>query len=134
MRIALSLLCIFVFGCGGSRSLEVAFPGAPREAKGALRLVFSESVTDLVVAINGRLVVNGAEARTLRVRGLETGYADVAIAAAGVERQTRVWIESGRTTSLPVASAGPRGSSPLLMGAMSIAALVISRMVDAWIF
>ena len=102
---------------------------------GSLTLVFSRTTSGVIVSVNGRLVVEGEKLKRLHIGRVESGYADLAIAADGVERQMRVWVESGRDSSVPIGAAPmPPAQSPWASAGLSILALVISRSVSNLFF
>ena len=104
------------------------------DSTGSAEIVFSRKATSVSVAVNGVLLVDHVDCERIRIEGIETGYADLAIAGDGVERQVRIWIEHQRVTSIPVAIDAPRPTSPVLMAALSILALLISQGVNELIF
>ena len=107
----------------------------PPDATGSLTLVFSRRTTGIVASIDGTLVADGLDAERLTVRGLDSGYVDLALAADGVERTARVWIEAGRDTAVPVGNAGaPKQANPVVMTALSVVAFLISRAATDLLF
>lgn len=102
---------------------------------GNLDLVFSREASNVVVAINGRLVVERKNAKRIRIAGVETGYANLSIAADGVERSARVWIDEGRVTAVPIGNPGtPEHMNPVVTTALSIVAFLISRAATDYLF
>src|SRR5262245_23052009 len=99
-------------GCAGGERVVRRVPGPPAGSAGSLEISLTRKTSNLSVAINGALVVDHVEGERIRIDGIETGYADVAIAGDGVERQLRVWIDHQRVTSIPVAIDAPRQTSP----------------------
>lgn len=109
-------------------------PGASADT-GQLTLVFSREAKNVVVAVNGVLLVERARAKRVQIFGVETGYVNVSIAADGVERATRVWIDSGRATAVPVGNAGaPERMNPLVTTALSVVAFLLSRAATDYLF
>jgi hypothetical protein len=102
---------------------------------GGLTLVFSREASNVVVAVDGVLVVEEESARRVHIDGVETGYVNVSIAADGVERATRVWIDSGRATAVPVGNPGtPERMNPVVTTALSVVAFLISRAATDYLF
>lgn len=133
-RLLIVILLLPAIACAASGRHVVNMPDAASDS-GQLVLVFSRKATNVVVAINGVLAVEQASAKRLEIRGVETGYVDVSIAADGVERASRVWIDSGQATAVPVGNAGsPERMNPLVATALSIAALLISRAATDYLF
>lgn len=102
---------------------------------GSVTLVFSSKAVGLVAAINGKLVVDGVDVKRLHVQRVSSGYADIAIATQGVDRQMRVWVESGRDTSVPVAGPPtPPRQNPFLTAGISVIAFLISKAATEALF
>jgi len=132
------LMLSFLLACcsSGARVAQVRMPqGSDSTDLGELTLVFSQEAHHVVVAINGALVVDGVTSKKLHIRGVESGYANVSIAADGIERSARIWIEAGQATAVPIGNAGePRSRNPLLMTALSVMAFLISRAATDYLF
>lgn len=103
---------------------------------GRLSLVFSREASNVVVAINGTLVVERVSAKRILIVGVESGFANVSIAADGVERSIKIWIESGKTTAVPVGNPAPPPErlNPLATTALSIVAFLLSRAATDYLF
>lgn len=130
------LFCLLALRCGGSPRMHqtVELPDQARDT-GSVTLVFSSKARGLVVAVNGKLVVEGANLRRLHIARVSSGYADIAIATEGVDRQMRVWVESGRDTSVPVAGPPtPPSQNPLLSAGLSVLAFLVSKAVTEALF
>lgn len=114
--------------------MPVSEPGTGAET-GQLALVFSREASHVVVVIDGILMVERARAKRVQILGVETGYVNLSIAADGVERTTRVWIDSGRVTTVPVGNPGaPERMNPVVTTALSIVAFLISRTATDYLF
>jgi hypothetical protein len=110
-------------------------PGALDLETGSVDLVFSRKTSGVIVSIDGQLIVEGATLKHLHIGEVPSGYVELAIAADGVERQMRLWVDEGKTTSLPIGAAPmPPQQSPLLTAGISILALLISRSVSTLLF
>lgn len=102
---------------------------------GGLTLVFSREASNVVVAVNGVLVVDKVRATRVHIQGVETGYVNVSIAADGVERAVRVWIDANKATAVPVGNAGrPEQMNPVVTTALSVVAFLISRAATDYLF
>ncbi len=141
----LILICFLAIHCGGGASTQkvVTWPGpvgtgasdTALTETGSITLVFSSRAQGLVLAINGTLLVDKATVKRLHIKGVPAGYADIAIAVQGVDRQMRVWVESGRDTSVPVAGPPtPPSQNPLLTAGLSVLAFLISRAATEALF
>ena len=75
------------------------------------------------------LVVDGAHTERVRIEGVSSGYADVAIAIGPAEKQVKVWVDEGRDTVLPIGA--PGGSA--FDGVKSIALSLAAMALYAWI-
>ena len=129
MRSAL-LVATLLAGC--AHDVHAHFPtpaGEPPGDTGSLTLVLTRSSPDVYVAIDGVLVVNGANTKHIHVDGLPGGYASVAIAMGEGEKAQQVWIEPGRDTVMPVPSPGGSPVDSLRNMALSLAAVALY----AWI-
>lgn len=117
--------------------MPFAQEGAPSASEqGRISLVFSKEASNVVVAINGTLVVERVSAKRILITGVESGYANVSIAADGVERSAKVWIDSGKTTAVPIGNPAspPDRLNPLATTALSIVAFLISRAATDYLF
>lgn len=128
MRLVIVLVTLAgLAGC--ARDVRARYPSEPGELVGSITLVFTRPSPDVYVAINGHLVVDGAHTSHIRVEGVATGYADVAIAVGPGEKQVRVWVDDGRDTVLPIGAPGGTMLDSLKSMAMSLAAIALY----AWI-
>tara|TARA_R110002096_G_scaffold16898_7_gene57848 strand:+ start:1193 stop:1648 length:456 start_codon:yes stop_codon:yes gene_type:complete len=138
VRIAVLLATVLTVGaCGGTSNRRVVAmpPSALETETGSVNLVFSRETSGVIVSIDGQLVVERATLKHLHIADVPTGYVELAIAADGVERQMRIWVDSEKTTSLPIGAAPmPPASNPILTAGLSILALLVSRSVSNWLF
>lgn len=132
----LVLITLLSAACGASSvSREVTMPATAIGETGSIELVFSREASGVIVAVEGQLVVRGAKVELLTIRNVEAGYANIAIAAEGVERQFRVLVEPNRATTVPIGAAPmPPEQSPFLTAGISVAALLLSRSVTSLLF
>lgn len=136
-----SLVLLLLCSCGSSTKQHqvqmpttATVPSSDTET-GELQLVFSREAANVVVAIDGNLVVERAEAKGILIHGVESGYANVSIAADGVERSAKVWIDADRVTTVPIGNAGsPERMNPVVTTALSIVAFLISRAATDYLF
>jgi hypothetical protein len=125
--VVLALVGLATVSC--ARDVKARYPAADGDATGTVVLVFTRPSPDVYVAINGVLVVDGAHTSRIRVDGVTTGYADVAIAVGPGEKTVRVWVEEGRDTVLPIGSPGGSHLDSVKSIVVSLAAIAIY----AWI-
>ncbi len=120
--------------CSGGKQVVQRSLSADRASTGSVEIRFTRRAANVSVAVNGSLVVDSVQTERIRIDGIDSGYADLAIAGDGVERQLRVWVDAQRVTAIPVAIDTPRQTNPLLMAALSILALIISQGVNDLMF
>ncbi len=103
-------LIVALLFCGGcARDVVAVFPGEVLGEKGTVEVLLTNAVPNVTVAVNGKLVANGANTRRVVVNGVESGYATVAVAAGALDREFQVWVPAGGEVAVPVAAiAAPR--------------------------
>jgi hypothetical protein len=95
---------------------------------GSFTLVLTHP-SELYLAVDGTLVVDGKNTSRVHVDGLPAGYASLAIAMGDGEKQQQVWIEPGHDTVLPIGSPGGSPYDSVRNMILSLAAIAIY----AWI-
>ena len=108
-----------------AHDIHARYPASPDEATGRLALVFTDTAAPVNVAVNGVLLVRGARTEKVVVRDVPTGYADVAVAVGPMEKQTRVWVDADRETTLPLGASGEAPLSALRGFALSLASIAL---------
>ena len=108
MRTAIVALAL-VLAAGCAHDVFAHYPLAPDalDPPGSLTFVFTEPGSDVSVAINGVLLVHDARTSRIHVDGLPSGNVDVVVAAGPSEKAMRIWIDSGKETTVPLGSPGP---------------------------
>src|SRR5258705_11737391 len=105
MRVALIVLgLVGLAGC--THDVHVRYPAPPDVPTGTLVLLLSQSASDVNVAINGILVVQGQRTSLVEVTNVPTGHDDVVITANGVDKAFRTWVESDHPTTVPLGVPG----------------------------
>lgn len=125
MRFVVVLLLL----AGCAKDVRARYPSEPAEPVGSITLVFTRPSPDVYVAINGHLVVSGAHTSHIRVDGVATGYADIAIAVGPGEKSLRVWVDEGSDMVIPLGAPGGSMLDSLKSMTMSLAAIALY----AWI-
>jgi hypothetical protein len=126
----MALVASVLAGCARDvRTSIPSAPGAAGEPTGTITIVLTRPCPDVLVAVNGALVVRGAHTARIRIDRVPSGYADVAIAMGPGEKQVRVWVEPDGDTVLPLGSPGGSAGDSLRNLAMSLAAMALY----AWI-
>ena len=128
MRLAIAALAA-ALAAGCARDVHTRLPSPPDEPTGTIVLHLTRPASDVVVAVNGTLVVGGASTSRIRIDGVPIGYADLAIAMGPAQNQMRVWVEADRETVLPLGSPGGSPFDSLKNAALSLAAVALY----AWI-
>ncbi|MCE9580449.1 MAG: hypothetical protein K8W52_45440 [Deltaproteobacteria bacterium] len=101
---ALAVLALLASACAHDVSVRYPFPvDAPT---GAMAFVFTRAASDVTVAVNGALAVRGAHTERVTIAQVPTGFVDVVIAAGPEEKAFKVWIDEGKTTTVPLGSPG----------------------------
>ncbi|HVV87937.1 MAG TPA: hypothetical protein VHE35_33080 [Kofleriaceae bacterium] len=92
---------------------------------GTIELAFTAPASSVSVAVNGTMVVRGARTQKVTIAGVPTGYADLAIAAGAGQQQTRVWVDSRRTTAVPLGVPDDAPLSTMRSFALSLASIAL---------
>ena len=116
-------LVVGVTGC--AHDIHARFPAEADADVGAIELAFTAPASSVSVAINGVMVVRGAHTERIVVGGVPTGYADLAIAAGPGEKQVRVWVDSGKTTAVPVGAPDDTPLTTMRSFALSLVSLAV---------
>jgi anti-sigma-K factor RskA len=103
MRFA--LLAVFVVGC--AHDVVVAYPAAPDAPTGTLVLKLSTAASGVSVAIGGLLVVEDAHTGKVVIEHVPVGNTEVTMAANGVDKQFKVWVDDRNPTTVPLGVAEP---------------------------
>jgi hypothetical protein len=103
-----ALIATLVLAMGCAHDVTARYPLAdPVEPPGSLTFVFTEAGSDVSVAVNGILLVHDARTERVHIDNLPTGSVDVVVAAGPTEKSMRIWIDSGKETTVPLGSPGP---------------------------
>jgi len=94
-----------------------------------IELVLTHPSPDVYVAVDGVLVVDGANTSRVRIDGIATGYAAVAIAMGDGEKQQRLWVEEGGTTVWPLGSSGGSPWDSIKSVAISLAGIALYALI-----
>ena len=130
MRWLLAILAIALAAC--AHDVRARFPspaGTPPGETGSVTLVLTRPASDVYVAIDGQLVVDGADTSHVVIDGLPGGYADMTVAIGDGEKAMQVWVEPGRTTVVPVPAPAASATDSIKNMVLSIAAVALY----AWI-
>ncbi len=122
LAVALAL-GVGVTGC--AHDIHALFPAEAGADVGAIELAFTAPASSVSVAINGVMVVRAAHTERIIVGAVPTGYAELAIAAGPGEKQVRVWVDSGKTTAVPVGAPDDAPLSTMRSFALSLVSLAV---------
>jgi hypothetical protein len=91
-------------GCAGCAVPDVLahYPAAPGAPTGTLVLRLTQPASDVAVAIDGVMVVDGAHTGRVVVDHVPQGTREVILAANGADKAFRVWIGGDHATAVPL--------------------------------
>ncbi len=98
MRIV--ILCLVLVAC--AHDVTVKYPAAPGAPTGTLVLLMGQPAGDVMVAINGQLVVEDEHTQRVEIDNVPVGTAEVVMAANGVDKAFHVWVDSDHPTTVPL--------------------------------
>jgi hypothetical protein len=120
-------LVLLVAGCA-ARDVHTKFPVAV-ETPGSLELRFSGAVDDLLVTVNGQLVVDDVHTRRVIIAGIPPGPTTVMVASDGApERAFTIEVPAGENVVVPLAGGATKSGGiwqSLLGAAITIGYLAI---------
>jgi hypothetical protein len=105
--------------------VRVNFPSDPAEPTGSVILAFTKPASDVIVAVNGVMVVSGEDTSRVQIDGIPTGTAELAIAAGPAEKQMQVWVSSENPVTIPLGYPGQSAGDTLKGLLSSIAGVLI---------
>lgn len=123
LRATACALVVALVAC--THDVRVRYPSDPAEPTGTVILAFTRAASDVMVAVNGVLVVDGEDTGRIRIDGIPTGTADLAIAAGPGEKQMQVWINADNPLTIPLGFPGGSAGDTLKGLLSSIAGIVI---------
>ena len=119
------VLAIVVLAAACAHDVRARFPAPPDAPTGSIALVFTSAASDVTVAVNGVLVVHDADTERIVIDDVPTGFAELSIAAGTGEKQVRVWVDSSRTTAVPLGAADDSPLSALRGLVLSLAGVAL---------
>ena len=114
---------ILVAAC--AHDVDARFPAEPGEPVGAIELAFAAPASAGSVALNGVMVVRDVRTEKITIADVPTGYAELAIAAGAGEKQLRVWVDSQRTTAVPLGAPDDAPLTTMRSFALSLVSLAL---------
>lgn len=112
-----------------AHDVRVRYPDDSGGEHGVVAVLLDDA-SDVTLAVNGLLLVEGAHTKRIEISNLPVGYAELAVSAGGSAQQTKVWVTAEHATALPMGA--PNAPSPgifasLLSTAVSVAVYVLTR-------
>jgi hypothetical protein len=100
-------LVVLIAACSG-HDLRVHYPTpVPGQPTGSLVLALTDSASDVTVAVNGLLVVDGEHTQHIVIDGVPVGTAEVIMAANGADKAFHAWVDSDHATTVPLGVPDP---------------------------
>jgi hypothetical protein len=124
MSRALTFALIAVLS-GCTHDVRVRYPSDPAEPTGTVILAFTKAASDVIVAVNGVMLVAGEDTGRIQIDGIPTGTAELAIAAGPGEKQMQVWISSDNPLTIPLGYPGQSAGDTIKGLLSSIAGVVL---------
>ena len=121
--VAVAAALVLCVAC--THPVRTRYPSDPAEPTGTVILAFTKPASDVIVAVNGVLVVNGEDTDRVQIDGIPTGSADLAIAAGPGEKQMQVWINADNPLTIPLGFPGQTGTDTLKGLLSSIAGILV---------
>jgi hypothetical protein len=110
MRRSLLLVVVVMIGC--AHDVRARYPTLPDAPTGSVVLLMSDAASDVSVAVNGILVVDGAHTKRIVIDNIPTGNTDIVMTANGGDKAMRVFVDSDHATTIPMGigdGGGPTG-------------------------
>lgn len=119
------LVVALVLG-GCARDVRTRYPGpAAPSSTGSILLVLTRASSDVVVTVDGYLVVDGAHTERIKIDNVPSGYVDLSIAIGEGAQHQQLWIESGRSTVVPIGAPGGSGGEAIRNALISVAGMAL---------
>jgi hypothetical protein len=96
----------------------------PPSSTGAVTLVLTRPA-ETYAALDGVLVVDGANTKHIQIDGVPSGYHDLAVAMGDGEKTMQVWVESGKDTVIPLPSPQASPTDSIRNMILSLAAIAL---------
>lgn len=118
-------LALAALAAACAHDVSAHFPAEPGADVGAIELAFAAPASSVSVALNGVMVVRDVRTEKITIASVPTGYAELAIAAGAGEKQLRVWVDTGRTTAVPLGAPDDAPLSTVRSMALSLISLAV---------
>ena len=118
-------LSLAVLAAACAHDVSTRFPSEPGADVGAIELAFAAPASSVSVALDGVMVVRDVRTEKIVIADVPTGFAELAIAAGAGEKQLRVWVDSGKTTAVPLGAPDDAPLSTVRSMALSLLSLAV---------
>jgi hypothetical protein len=125
-----AVLAIALLAAACAHDVHARYPAPPEAPTGTVTLLFSDVASDVTIAVNGVLVVHDERTEKVVITDVPTGYAELSIAAGAGEKQVRVWVDSGRATTVPLGATGEAPLSAVRSLAISLASIALYALLN----
>ena len=105
--------------------VRVHYPSDPAEPTGTVILAFTKPASDVIVVVNGHLIVDGEDSDRVVIDGIPTGMVDLAIAVGPGEKQMQVWIDADNPLVIPMGYPGSSAGDTIKGLLSSIAGVLL---------
>lgn len=95
-------LVLLMLSACAVHDVRVHFPTAPGAPTSTLVLLMSQPASDVAVAVDGVLVVEGAHTARVVIDGVPIGTREIVLAANGSDKQLHVWVGGDHATTVPL--------------------------------
>jgi hypothetical protein len=97
------LACIvFALVAACAHDQRVRFPAPLDAPTGTLVLMFAQPASDVIVSIDGVLVVQNAHTARVVIESVPVGTREVIVAANGTDKAFRTWVGTDHATTVPL--------------------------------
>jgi hypothetical protein len=120
------LACIVLIATTAcTHPVRVHYPSDPAESTGTVILAFTKPASDVIVVVNGHLVVDGEDSDRIVIDGIPTGMVDLAIACGPGEKQMQVWVDADNPLVIPMGYPGQSAGDTIKGLLSSIAGVLV---------
>nr|HEX4318598.1 hypothetical protein [Kofleriaceae bacterium] len=120
-------VALVLAGC--AHDVMTRFPAPPGpDSTGSLVILFGEPASNVLITIDGWLVVTDEHTARVVIDAVPIGTRDVVVSANGVDKPFRIWVAGDHATTVPIGV--PDGSVGFWK---TIAGTIITLLVYSWL-